>query len=92
MLHNGHDGDDDEEEDLLQSVLHKQATASSVCSISQQQSHSMSGVIASLALTICPACPPRITTISVLQNGDGGGAMGIERRRRRQKRVDDEDK
>ena len=52
----------------------------------------MSGVIASLALTICPACPPRNAISAVLQNGDGGGAMGMERRRRRQKRVDDEDK
>ena len=33
----------------------------------------MSGVIASLALTICPACPPRNTISAVLQNGDEGG-------------------
>ena len=38
------------------------------------------------------ACPPRNAISAVLQNGDGGGAMGMERRRRRQKRVDDEDK
>ena len=33
----------------------------------------MSGVIASLAVTICPACPPRNTISAVLLNGDGHG-------------------